>query len=173
MSIQDIGILIAALTASLGLVVSFTNWLRTQSVKDEIISGLKALSPPELAKWVRESQQIYVIRLELAEEEHARQLEQAKSQSASEREELESRHNAEQAAMQKELNFLRALDESLQTELGGMIVTGTSEEARTLLRGAIISIGGGVRMSIGTSVTVEPVVVPPEDNSANDYRSIN
>ena len=55
MSGTDIGIIVAAVTASLGLVVSFTNWLRTQSVKDDIIrslkeqiDGLKALSPPEL-----------------------------------------------------------------------------------------------------------------------------
>ena len=98
MSGSDIGIIVAAATASLGLVVAFGNWLRTQSVKEAIIKsleteikGLEALSPPVLADWVKATQEIYMIRAEALEQDHERQVELVKSQG-----------EAAQVALQKE-----------------------------------------------------------------------
>jgi len=116
MSGSDIGIIVAAVTASLGLVVSFTNWLRTQSVKDAIIDsleteikGIKALSPPVLADWVKSTQEIYTIRAELLEQEHERQVQLVKSQGEAAQVALQKEYDEQRAANQREIDYWRAL----------------------------------------------------------------
>ena len=96
--------------------VSFTNWLRTQSIKDEIIKalekeieGFKALSPPVLLDWVKSTQELYTIRAAGLEEEHARELELVKSQSEVAQVALEKDYEEKRAANQKEIDYWREL----------------------------------------------------------------